>query len=147
MVIVMIIGLLVMIVDFKNSYYFKGVFFVRKYSLSTDVLWGDILHLLRWRLRILNKEGLLHISCYNESIKHNYQNYVAYNRAAACQSAEKVLHLFSVLNGLRKFLRYKVYTFSDLELDELVAFYEAEKDNVKSDDIVIPDTSDHLSVI
>ena len=114
---------------------------MRSYSINSEVAWGDILQLLRWRIHVLKGEASHSIACFNEAINHNYPEFIAYHRASACDTCDKLLHLFNVLNGLRKFLRYKPCSYSDLDLVEVITFYETESQNVSSGDIIRPDSS------
>lgn len=109
-----------------------------KYSVNTSVSWGEILSIYRWRIGVVNKDGLYFVKCYTEDFKHNYPDFVAYDRARAVETAKRVLKLYDVLNELRRFLRYKTLSYADLGIAELIEFYNEHKDEVSENDFHLP---------
>lgn len=72
-----------------------------KYSLNTSVSWGEILSIYRWRIRVLCRDGLYFVKCYNEDFEHHYPDFVAYDRARAVETAKRVLDLTIIKHALK----------------------------------------------
>lgn len=103
----------------------------KKYNVASSVTWRELLSLLRWRIRVLYREAIWFVRCYESDFDHNFPDFVDYHRYSACSAAERVFSLVCLLNELRVFLCYKPLSPNDLGIQDLYSFYEANYEEYK----------------
>ena len=92
----------------------------KKYNDNVDVNWGSVLSLYRKKINSLVFEGNHYLSLYEKDSYHRFDSYLPFDRANAVRCASEVIESLSELNILRRFLKYKPLSYSDVKCEMLI---------------------------
>lgn len=96
----------------------------RNYDLRVDVPWRDVLRMMEFEVNYRGCRAGEAIAYVQRDIEHNYPRELPLHMRFAVARCEELFFSVMVLNTLRRYLRYKLKTPSNLKVQVCYDFYE-----------------------
>ena len=94
-----------------------------KYDLFSSVSWRDVLKCIRWAIVVRQHDAEYRIYDVQTDLEHNYPERLQEDIRRALGACEQVFFYVSLLNSVRAFLRYDLFTPERLGLTPIYDFY------------------------